>query len=112
MDEVRKSTPLASEPSDWQPQCQMGRCAASSEQGHHGGMMPGGGGGKMQERGVEDDNSYSMQTRASINDGGCRHPTADTGLHSRLLSIQQSANIPCDSTKLLKLENVIINNVY
>jgi hypothetical protein len=55
--------------------------------------------------------SYSMRTHASIDDGGRRRPTAATGPHSRLLSIQQSTNLICDRTMSLNLEKVIIINV-
>ncbi len=48
----------------------------------------------------------------SINDGGRRPPMAAMGLHSRLLSIQQSSNILWKSSTSLKLEKTIINNVY
>ena len=63
---------------------------------------------KAGETGAGGDYSYSMQTCASIDDGGRRHPTAVTGPHSWLLSIQQSTNIICDRTTLLKLEKFII----
>jgi hypothetical protein len=43
---------------------------------------------------------------ASMDHEGCRHPMAAMGPHSRLLSIQQSANILCDRTTLLKLEKI------
>jgi hypothetical protein len=42
--------------------------------------------------------------------GRCR-PMATMGPHSQLLSIQQSANLLCDRTTLLKLEITIIINV-
>ena len=63
--------------------------------------MLGGGGGKL--GGIEpgDKVSYTMQFRASINDGGHRHRTTAIGPHSRLLSIQQSSNILCDRLVLL-----------
>jgi hypothetical protein len=48
----------------------------------------------------------------SIDDGGRRHPMAAMGLHSWLLSIQQSTNILWKSSTSLKLEKTIINNVY
>jgi len=53
-----------------------------------------------------------MQFLASINHGGCRHPPAATWPHSRRRSIQQSANMLGNRLILLKLEKVIINNVY
>jgi hypothetical protein len=75
-------------------------------------MMLGGGGGKLGGIGPGDKVSYTMQFCASINDGGhCRRTTA-MGLHSRLLSIQQSAIILCDRLVLLKLGKTIIINVY
>jgi hypothetical protein len=61
-----------------------------------------GGGVKEGGIGAEGDYSYSMRTRASIDDGGSRRPTATTGPHSQLLSIQQSTNIICK-------KNIIIN---
>ena len=69
-----------------------------------------GGGVKEGGIGAGRDYSHSMRTRASINDGGRRRPKVATGPHSRLLSIQQSTNIICDRTTLLKLEKVIIIN--
>jgi hypothetical protein len=83
----------------------------SADSVHHGGMMRCGGGVKEGGMGAGGDYSYSMQTRASIDDGGRCRPTAATGPHSRLLSIQQSTNIICDMTTSLKLEKVIIINV-
>ena len=70
-----------------------------------------GGGVKEGGIGAGGDYSHSMRTRASIDDGGRRHPTVATGPHSRLLSIQKSTNIICDRTTSLKLEKVIIINV-
>ena len=74
-------------------------------------MMRCGGGVKEGGIGAEGDYSYSMRTCASIDDGGSRRPTATTGPHSQLLSIQQSTNIICDRTMSLKLEKNIIINV-
>ncbi len=54
----------------------------------------------------------SMRFLASMDHGGRRRPTAATRPHSRLLSLQQSANILCDRLVLLKLEKTIIINVY
>jgi hypothetical protein len=88
----------------------MGRCAASADSVHHGGMMLCGGGAKEGGIGAGGDYSHSMRARASIDDGGRRRPTVATGPHSRLLSIQQSTNIICDRTTLLKLEKVTIIN--
>ena len=92
----------------------MGPCAASAGQGYHGGMMRCGGGVKEGGTGAEGDYSYSMQTRASIDDGGRHRPTAATGPHSWLLSIQQSKNILVLGNRLvlLKLEKGIINYIY
>ncbi len=73
--------------------------------------MLGGGGGKLGGIGPGDEVSYTMQFCALIDDGGLRHCTAAMGPHSRLLSIQQSANILCDRLVLLKLEKTIIINV-
>jgi hypothetical protein len=74
-------------------------------------MMRCGGGVKEGGIGTGGDYSHSMRTRASIDDGGRRRPTAATEPHSRLLSIQQSTNTICDRTTALKLEKVIIINV-
>ncbi len=74
--------------------------------------MLGGGGGKLGGIGPGDKVSYTMQFHASINDGGHRRRLTAMGPHSRLLSIQQSANILCDRLVLLKLEKTIIINVY
>ncbi len=73
----------------------MGRCAASAGQGHHGGMMCCGGGVEEGRIGAGGDNSYSMRTHASIDNGGRGHPTAAIGPHSQHLSIQQSTIILC-----------------
>jgi hypothetical protein len=66
--------------------------------------MLGGGGRKLGGIGPGDEVSYMMQFRASINDGGHHHLTTTMGPPSRLLSIQQSANIQCNRLVLLKLE--------
>jgi hypothetical protein len=84
----------------------------SADSGLHGGMMLGGGGGKLGGIGPGDELSYMMQFCASIDNGGHRHRTTAMGPHSRLLSIQQSANILCNRLVLLKLEKTIIINVY
>jgi hypothetical protein len=55
---------------------------------------------------------FSMRFLASINHGGRRGPTAAMRPSSRLLSIQQSRNILGNRLVSLKLETVIINNVY
>ncbi len=54
----------------------------------------------------------SMQSLASIDHGGRHGPTATMRPYSRLLSIQQSTNILGNRLVSLKLEKVIINNVY
>jgi hypothetical protein len=66
--------------------------------------MRGGGGGKIGGRGAGGDNSYNRQVRTLVDHGGRRHPMATIGPYSQLLSIQQSVNILCDRTTLLKLE--------
>jgi hypothetical protein len=75
-------------------------------------MMLGGGGGKLGGIGPGDEVSYTMRFCASINDGGHRRRTTAMGPHSRLLSIQQSANILCDRLVLLKLKKNYHVNVY
>jgi hypothetical protein len=75
-------------------------------------MMLGGGGGELGGIGPGDEVSYTMQFCALINDGGHRRRTTAMEPHSRLLSIQQSANILCGRLVLLKLENTIIIDVY
>ena len=111
-DEVRRSTPSASEPSARQPPHRIGRCATFAERGHYGGMMRCNGGVKEGGIGAGGDYSSCMQTSASINDGGRLRPTVATGPHSQLLSIQQSADMLGNRLVSLKLEKVIINNVY
>ena len=74
--------------------------------------MRGGGGGELGGIGPGDEVFCSMRFLASIDHGGRRRPTAAMKPHSRLLSIQQSANILCDRLVSLKLEKVIINYVY
>jgi hypothetical protein len=69
------------------------------------------GGSKIGERGTEGEDSYNRQICNLINHGGHRRPVAAMGPRSRLLSIQQSANILCNRTTLLKLEITIIINV-
>ena len=54
----------------------------------------------------------SMRFLASIDYGGRRGPTATMRPDSRLLSIQQSTYILGNRLVSLKLEKVIINNVY
>ncbi len=84
---------------------------ASSRKGHFWGMMHGDGGSKVGGRGIGGEDSYNRQICTLIDHGGRRHPVAAMGPHSRFLSIQQSANILCDRTTLLKLEITIIINV-
>ena len=98
---------LALELSAWQPLWQIGPYAAPFGKGHCGGMMRGGGGGKIGGRKVGGDNIYNRWVSTSINHGGCQWPMATIGPNSRLLSIQQSANILWDRTKLLKIEKNI-----
>ena len=74
--------------------------------------MRGGGGGKLGGIGPGDKVFCSMRFLASIDHGSQRRPTAAMKPHSRLLSIQQSANILCDRLVSLKLEKNIIINVY
>jgi hypothetical protein len=69
-------------------------------------MMHGGSGGKIGGRGTGGDNSYNRHVHTSINHGGRRRPMAAMGPHSRLLSIQQSANILWNSSTLLKIEKL------
>ena len=74
--------------------------------------MHGGGGGDGRGRGGVRGDLDNSTKKKSIDHDGRRRPTAATGPHSRLLSIQQSTNILFDRTTSLKLEKVIINNVY
>ncbi len=74
--------------------------------------MRGSGGSELGGIGPGDEVFCSMRFLASIDHGGRRRPTAAMKPHSRLLSIQQSANILCDRLVSLKLEKVIINYVY
>jgi hypothetical protein len=74
--------------------------------------MCGGGGGEIKGIGPVDEVFYTMRFCRSIDDGGHRRRTTAVGPHSRLLSIQQSANILCDRFVLLKLEKTIIMYVY
>jgi hypothetical protein len=55
---------------------------------------------------------FSMRFLSSIDHGGRRGPMAAMRPYSRLLSIQQSTNILGNRLVSLKLEKVIINNVY
>ena len=75
-------------------------------------MMRGGGGGAEGGMGEGGEVFCLMRFLALIDHGGQGHPTAAMKPHSRCLRIQQSANIPCDRLVLLKLEKIIIINVY
>ena len=55
---------------------------------------------------------FLMRFLASIDHGGRRGPMAAMRPYSWLLSIQQSTNILGNKFISLKLEKVIINNVY
>ena len=55
---------------------------------------------------------FSMRFLASIDHGGRLGPTAAMRPHSRLLSIQQLTNILGNRLVSLKLEKVIVSNVY
>ena len=70
--------------------------------------MRGGGGRELGRVGPGDEVFCSMRFLASIR----RRPTTAMKPHSWLLSIQQSANILCDRLVSLKLEKIIIINVY
>jgi hypothetical protein len=74
--------------------------------------MRGSGGGKIGGIGPGEEFSYTMGLCASMDHEGRRRPTAAMGPHSRRQSIQQTANILCKSSTLLKLENILIINVY
>ena len=71
-------------------------------------MMRGGGGGAEGGMGEGDEVFCSMQFLALINHGSRGRPTAAMKPHSRLLRIQQSANILCNRLVSLKLEKTII----
>jgi hypothetical protein len=75
-------------------------------------MMRGGGGGKIGGLGPGDEFSYTMGLRASMDHEGHRHPTAAMRPRFRRQSIQQSANVLCNRSTLLKLENFLIIDVY
>jgi hypothetical protein len=72
--------------------------------------MCGGGGGKIGGKGTGGDDTYNRKRCTSINHGGCRCSMAAMGPHSRLLSIQQSANIPCIRTIPFKQEKLILTS--
>jgi hypothetical protein len=73
--------------------------------------MYGGGGGDERGRGGVGGDFYNSSQK-KIDHDGCRSPTAAMGPRSRRQSIQQSANILCNRSTLLNLENIIIINVY
>jgi hypothetical protein len=62
--------------------------------------MRGKGGSVIGGRGTGGEDSYNRKICTLIDYGGCRRPVAAMGPHSRLLSIQQSANILCNRTTL------------
>ncbi len=105
------ATPPASQLLAWQLLRQISCYAALSGKGHCGGMVHGSGGSKIGGKGTGGDDSYNRQVCTSINHGGRHCPMAAMGPHSQLLSIQQSVNILCNRTTLLKLEITIIINV-
>ncbi len=74
--------------------------------------MRGGSGGELGGKGPGEEVFCSMRFLTSIDHGGRRPPTAAMKPHSRILSIQQSANILCNRLVSLKLEKTIIINVY
>ncbi len=74
--------------------------------------MCGSGGGELGGVGPGDEVFCSMQFLALIDHGGRRRSTTAMKPHSRLSSIQQSANILCDRLVSLKLEKTFIINVY
>ncbi len=74
--------------------------------------MRGGGGGKMEGIGPGDKFSYTIQLCALMDHEGRRCPTAAMGPCSQRQSIQQSVNILCNSSTLLKLEYNLIINIY
>jgi hypothetical protein len=100
------------QPSYWQPPCQIGHFFASADSAHQGSMMRGNIGGAEGGMGEGGEVFCSMQFLALINHGSQCCPTAAMKPHSRLLHIQQSANILCDRLVLLKLEKTIITNFY
>ncbi len=102
---VTKRSLLALEPLVQQPPCQISHYVASSGQQHHWGMTCGcGSGSGISRMGVGGDNSYNRQICTSIDYGCCLCLTAAMEPHSCHQSIQQSTNILCNWTALLKLE--------
>ncbi len=74
--------------------------------------MRGGGGGAEGGMGEGGEVFCLMRFLASIDHGSRRGPSAAMRPYSRLLSVQQSTNILGNRLVTLKLEIVIINNVY
>ncbi len=76
--------------------------------------MRGGGGREIGGIGPGDEFSYTMGLCALMDHEGRCCPTAAMGPHSWRQSIQikQSENKLCKSSTLLKLENILIINVY
>ena len=74
--------------------------------------MSGGDGGELGGIWPGDEVFCSMRCLVSIDHGGQCCLMAAMKPHSRLLSIQQSANILCDRLVSLKLEKTIIIKVY
>jgi hypothetical protein len=95
-----------------QPPCQISQFFAFADLAHHSGMMRGGGGGAEGKMGGGGEVFCSMQFLVSIDHGSLHRPMATMKPHSRLLRIQQLANILCDRLVLLKLEKTIIIYVY
>jgi hypothetical protein len=81
-------------------------------QEHHWGSKRGGSGSEIGGIGPEDEVPYTMGLCALMDHEGCCHLMAAMGPCSQRQSIQQSANILCNSSTLLKLEFFIIINVY
>jgi hypothetical protein len=71
-------------------------------------MMRGGGVGAEGGIGAGEKVFFLMQFLASIDHGGCRHPTTPMRPYSWRGSIQQSANMLGNRLVSLKLENSII----
>jgi hypothetical protein len=85
----------------------------SANSRHHGGMMRNGSVGTEDRIGAGGEVFCLMRFLASIGHSGHHGPMAAMRPYSRLLSIQQSTkHILCNMLVTLKLEKVIINNVY
>ncbi len=74
--------------------------------------MRGSGGSDLGGRGVGEDDSYNRQIHTLIDHGGGHCLTAAMEPHSWHQSIQQSTNKLRKWSMLLKLEKIIIINVY